>query len=372
MKLTVACVVGTRPEAVKMAPVIQRLRADREAFEPTVISTGQHGNMLTEVFDFFDLQPDTSLDLMIPNQPLWELTARASQKLGALFNQAKPDWVLVQGDTTSAFVAAYCAFLAGCKVGHVEAGLRTYRKYSPFPEEINRKLIGSVADLHFAPTQRSVEALQAEGIDADSIFLTGNTIVDALKLAEQLLQGRRTELPQAIRSLDGSRKLVLVTAHRRENHQSGLSSICWALQRFVAECPDYHVIFQVHPNPAVKSLVTSLLSDAAGVTLIEPQPYGIFVRLMTAAEFILTDSGGIQEEGPSLGKPVLVARDDTERPEAIAAGCNELVGTGVESILQGLLSLARDKEKYARMSEVRNPFGDGEAAARIVELLKRH
>jgi UDP-N-acetylglucosamine 2-epimerase (non-hydrolysing) len=370
MPKTIACVVGTRPEAVKLAPVIRRLQADPDAFDTMVISTGQHGNMLTDVFDYFSYQPDVVLDLMVPNQALWELTARATRQLGAHFHEYTPDWVLVQGDTTSAFVAAYCAFLAGCRVGHVEAGLRTYRKYSPFPEEMNRKLICSVADLHFAPTQRSVQALQAEGVPLECIFLTGNTIVDALHIAQEILEAQSMNLPAVIHLPDNPIKLVLATSHRRENHESGLANICLALKRFVTERPDYHVVFQVHPNPVVKSLVNEMFSGVAGVTLIDPQPYGVFVRLMAKAEFILTDSGGIQEEGPSLGKPVLVARDDTERPEAIEAGCNELVGIEIEGILQGMRSLAVDKGKYAKMSKVRNPFGNGDTAEKIAELLK--
>lgn len=369
MKTKVACVVGTRPEAVKMAPVINSLRSAGEAFDTAVISTGQHGSMLSEVFEFFEIQPDVSLDLMVPNQSLWDLTARASQQLGSHFHRTRPDWVLVQGDTASAFVAAYCAFLAGCKVGHVEAGLRTYRKHSPFPEEVNRKLIAGVADLHFAPTQRALDALRAEGIGAASTYLTGNTIVDALKMAGDILRERKIALPAVLSTNGARRKRVLVTAHRRENHQAGLANICEALRRFVAEFSEYQVIFQVHPNPSVKSLVSSQLNKVSGVTLIDPQPYGTFIQLMMASEFILTDSGGIQEEGPSLGKPVLVAREDTERPEGISAGCNELVGTGCESILQGLRSLVLDRDKFTRMSEVRNPFGDGRSAERIVELL---
>jgi UDP-N-acetylglucosamine 2-epimerase len=371
MLKTVACIVGTRPEAVKLAPVIRKLRADPNAFDTMVISTGQHGNMLTDVFDYFSYQPDVVLDLMVPNQALWELTARAMRQLGAHFHKCTPDWVLVQGDTTSAFVASYCAFLAGCRVGHVEAGLRTYRKYSPFPEEINRKLICSVADLHFAPTQRSAQALQAEGVPLDRIFLTGNTIVDALHIAQRMLNTKSVDLPASIQLPVNPTKLVLVTSHRRENHEAGLANICLALKRFVTERPDYYVVFQVHPNPIVKSLVNDMLSGVAKVALIDPQPYGVFVRLMAEAEFILTDSGGIQEEGPSLGKPVLVAREGTERPEAIEAGCNELVGIEIEGILQGMRSLAIDKEKYTKMSNVRNPFGNGNAAEKIAELLKK-
>jgi UDP-N-acetylglucosamine 2-epimerase (non-hydrolysing) len=370
MKKTVICIIGTRPEAIKMAPVIKELYARAETFETKVVSTGQHGKMLTDVFDFFNIKPDFSLELMVNGQTLCDLTAKAIPELGALFSERKPDWVLVQGDTTSAYAAAYSAFLSGCRVGHIEAGLRTYDKSSPFPEEINRRLIGVLADLHFAPTSRAETALRAEGVPTSQISLTGNTIVDALKDAVEILKKKEMcDLTKLIGAFDKNSKIILVTSHRRENHQFGLANICNALKRFIVEFPNYHVVFQVHPNPAVKSIATSLLGSVRGITLIKPQAYGVFVTLMLKAHFILTDSGGIQEEGPSLGKPVLVARGNTERPEGIEAGCTKLVGTEEKGIFDHLKLLAQDDHTYLKMAEVQNPFGDGMAARRIVDIL---
>jgi UDP-N-acetylglucosamine 2-epimerase (non-hydrolysing) len=371
MKIKVACVVGTRPEAVKMGPVIKHLQSDLASFETIVVSTGQHGRMLSEILEFFDVVPDISLNLLSPRQSLWDLTGRACEQLGKIFSASRPDWVLVQGDTTSAFAAAYCAFLVGCKVGHVEAGLRTGRKRSPFPEEINRKLIAGVTDLHFAPTARAVEFLRHEGIAEESIRLTGNTIVDALHLGRSKLNTQVISSPNELHASVSGRKRVLVTAHRRENHQTGILNICEALKLFLSEFSDYEIVFQLHPNPAVQSIVNKVLEGHPRVMIVGPQPYGAFIRLMIDADFILTDSGGIQEEGPSLGKSVLIAREETERPEAVEAGFNKLVGTSVREILSGMRSLASHDDRSAGLSERVNPFGDGKAASRIVEILKR-
>ena len=355
-----------------MAPVIKTLKGDAKNFDVKVCSTGQHGLLLNDVMDFFDLRPDISLNLLEPGQSLSKLTSSAVLELGNIFAKDLPDWVLVQGDTTSAYAGAYAAFLSRCKIGHIEAGLRTYDKYSPFPEEINRKMIGVVADVHFAPTRRSVSALRAEGVAESSIYLTGNTIVDALSDASMILEAKPARFPEDISSIDDSIKTVLVTAHRRENHERGLANICNALRKFVERVPNYHILFQVHPNPAVKSVINSLLFGHERITLIDPQPYGVFVGLMRRSHFILTDSGGIQEEGPSLGKPVLIARENTERPEGIEAGCSELVGTQEASILDGLISVSTCNDKYRRMSSVANPFGDGTSSEQIVDILKRH
>jgi UDP-N-acetylglucosamine 2-epimerase len=326
--------------------------------------------MLSEVFEFFDIEPNIMLDVMIPGQSLEELTARTLQSLGPILRNEQADFVLVQGDTATAFAAAYTAFLNGSKVGHVEAGLRTHNKYSPFPEEVNRKLIAAVSDLHFAPTEAAQDALLAESIPPDTVYLTGNTIVDALKLARNILEKNCAVLNTNSNRALSSHPQVLVTAHRRENHQQGLANICSALKYFTSEFPEFRVVFQVHPNPKVKDVVHSHLGDVPGIQLIDPQPYGAFIQLMLNSRFILTDSGGIQEEGPSLGKPVLVARSETERPEGISAGCNELVGTEIDGILHGLRSLATDKLKYLRMSQVKNPFGDGTAAQKIINILQ--
>lgn len=355
-----------------MAPVIKALRSDATNFDIKVCSTGQHGLLLSDVMDFFDLRPDITINLLKPGQSLSELTSSAVLELGNLFAKDRPDWVLVQGDTTSAFAGAYSAFLSRCKIGHVEAGLRTYDKYSPFPEEINRKMIGVVADVHFAPTRRAVSALRAEEVPESSIYLTGNTIVDALRDASMILEAKPPQLPEDISLIGGSIKTVLVTSHRRENHESGLANICNALKKFVERVPGYHILFQVHPNPAVRSVIISLLFGHKRITLIDPQPYGVFVGLMRRSHFILTDSGGIQEEGPSLGKPVLIARENTERPEGIEAGCTEMVGTQEASILDGLISVATCNDKYRRMSTVANPFGDGTSSEQIVEILRTH
>ena len=328
--------------------------------------------MLSDVFRFFDIQADIELNVLREGQTLPELSARAIKELAGLFSSRRPNWVLLQGDTTTAISAAYSAFLCGCRIGHVEAGLRTFDKKSPFPEEMNRRLITALADLNFAPTQRAVAALRAEGVRDDAVYLTGNTIVDALNAASAILDTDPAILPECVLRRPASERFILVTAHRRENFEAGLANICSAICRFLDYARDYHVIFQVHPNPIVKKEVTARLCGHGGVTLIEPQPYDVFLDLMRRSHFILTDSGGIQEEAPALGKPVLVARENTERPEGVEAGCAELVGTTEDSIFGGLVSIATESMKYSRMANVANPYGDGTASRQIVEILSNY
>ena len=359
----VACVVGTRPEAVKMAPVILRLRR-AEGLRVRVISTGQHRELLDRALADFGIEADRDLGLMRPGQGLAEITARALTALDGAFAAESPDFVLAQGDTTTVLASALTAYYRQIPFGHVEAGLRTGQPYRPFPEEKNRVLAGHLAAVHFAPTPQARLNLLREGIDAGSIHVTGNTGIDALRLAA----GRPVPLP--VEPATG--RMILVTAHRRENFGAPMLEICAALRLVVERDPDLCVVFPVHPNPAVRPTVEATLGGLARVHLIDPVGYLEFVALMRASFLILTDSGGVQEEGPSLGKPVLVLRDETERPEAVAAGTVRLVGPHRDPILSAVEALTRDADLYRRSATVANPYGDGHAAERIVPVLQRH
>jgi len=360
-------IFGTRPEAIKLAPVIKELERRNDVFVSKVCVTAQHREMLDPFLQLFGINPDWDLNIMQPNQSLFDVTAKALVKLKEVLEKEKPDLVLVQGDTTTTFTAALAAYYLKIKVGHVEAGLRTLDKYNPFPEELNRRLVGHIADLHFAPTKRAKENLLSEGIPESSIFVTGNTVVDALFM---ILARTTSEdyLPKALSQPD--RKLILVTAHRRESFGEGIANICLALKEIVKRVPDVEIVYPVHLNPNVREPVYRMLGGVERVHLIEPLDYIPFVHLMKASYLILTDSGGIQEEAPSLGKPVLVLRNTTERPEAVEAGAAKLVGTDPQRIVVETLRLLQDPSEYSKMANVPNPFGDGRAALRIADILE--
>ena len=373
--MRVLSIFGTRPEAIKMAPVVLALR-ERPGIESLVCVTAQHRQMLDQALALFGLRPDVDLDLMRPGQDLFDLTARMVVALRPVLQDIQPDLALVQGDTTTTFAAALAAFYAGVPVGHVEAGLRTHDLRAPFPEEANRALVGRLAGVHFAATERARANLLAEGTPAGGIWVTGNTVIDALLLARELAERRpaaewRERFGPTLhdRLAQTYSPVVLVTGHRRENFGANFEELCTALRELAGRHPDWTLVFPVHLNPNVRGPVLRTLSGLANVFLIEPLDYLPFVWLMTRATLILTDSGGIQEEAPSLGKPVLVLREVTERPEAVEAGTALLVGTDRCRIVTGVESLLREPDRYRAMSAVRNPYGDGHAAERIVEIL---
>ena len=363
--IRVLSVFGTRPEAVKMAPVIHRLR-DTEGFQSVVCVSAQHRAMLDQVLEVFGVAADHDLDLMTPGQSPGEVAARVIERLPALIRRVRPDVLLVQGDTMTTFASAFAAYLEKVPVGHVEAGLRTGDRYQPFPEEMNRVLTTRLATLHFAPTPQARDRLLAEGVPPADVHLTGNTVIDAL--LGTLRPGYRFRTP-ALAALDPGRRVVLVTTHRRESFGAPLRSTCAALRELVERFPDIHVVLPVHPNPEVKSTVESLLCDLPRTSLIEPVDYVEFVHLMDRAYLILTDSGGVQEEAPSLGKPVLVLREVTERPEGVAAGTAVVVGTDRARIVETASTLLTATEAYARMANAVSPYGDGRASERIVAAL---
>lgn len=372
--MKVLVVFGTRPEAIKMAPLLLALRGDHR-FEPLLCVTGQHREMLDQVLSLFSLVPDFDLNIMKPGQDLTDVTSGILQGMKGVLAEAKPDIVLVHGDTATTFATTLAAYYQQIPVGHVEAGLRTGNLYSPWPEEANRKLTGALAKLHFAPTQKSAQNLYAEGIEPQAVNVTGNTVVDALfRIVEKF--DREPKLADSLAGqfpfLDQDRRIILVTGHRRESFGGGFERICEALNRTAKAFPNVDVVYPVHLNPNVREPVNRLLSGLSNVHLIEPLDYLPFVYLMSRSYLILTDSGGIQEEAPSLGKPVLVMRDTTERPEAVSAGTVELVGTDVDRICNRLGGLLTDDSVYQRMSLAHNPYGDGRACKRILEALYQH
>ena len=365
-------IFGTRPEAIKMAPVVRALAADPR-FDARVCVTAQHREMLDQVLDLFGIVPDHDLDLMQPGQGLHEITAGVLLGLKPVLDVEAPDIVLVHGDTTTTLAASLAAYYARVPVGHVEAGLRTGNIYSPWPEEINRKVAGAITRLHFTPTQGSRANLLAENVPADHIVVTGNTVIDALlEVVERLNRdpGQSAALDTHL-GIDRSKRLILVTGHRRESFGGGFERICDAIAR-LADRGDTQVIYPVHLNPNVKGPVEARLAAHPAVHLIEPQDYLPFVHLMQAADIILTDSGGVQEEAPSLGKPVLVMRDTTERPEAVAAGTVRLVGTDSDLIVRAASALLDDRSAYEAMALAHNPYGDGLASARIRDAIVQH
>lgn len=373
----IAIFFGTRPEAIKMAPVVAAFRACGR-YRTLAISTGQHHEMLRQVVDIFALQVDHEMGVMTPGQTLAGLSARLLERTEALLEKERPDLVLVQGDTTTVLMVALACFYRNIPVGHVEAGLRTGNLRSPFPEEANRRLAGTLATLHFAPTELSRRNLLAEGIAEHSVVVTGNTVIDALEMevARQEEAGIRAGIQQDLSDLLGidwhGRRLVLITGHRRENFGGGMEAICRAVRRLSVQFADVLFVYPVHLNPNVCGPVQELLSGHENIRLIEPQAYRTFVALMRAATLVLTDSGGVQEEAPGLGKPVLVMRDTTERPEGVEAGTVRLVGADEENIVAGVRSLLEDSAVYRVMAEATNPYGDGRASVRIVEAVDEY
>jgi UDP-N-acetylglucosamine 2-epimerase (non-hydrolysing) len=364
-------VFGTRPEAIKMAPLVKEFQKHNEIFQTKVCVTAQHREMLDQVLAFFEIKPDYDLNLMRPGQNLYQLTADVIVGLKPVLEEFKPDVVLVHGDTTTSAATAIAAFYAGVKVGHVEAGLRTYNKRAPFPEEINRQITSRITDYNFAPTQKSKQNLLKENIAEKSIFITGNTVIDALFWAQEKLKTYEDdEIHQLKELVDITKKVILVTGHRRENFGDGFLHMCEAIKQVAEENEDVQIIYPVHLNPNVQKPVYELLDKLSNVKLIAPLAYPAFVWLMMQSYLILTDSGGVQEEAPSLGKPVLVMRDVTERPEAVEAGTVKMVGTDKAKIIHSINKLLSNSVLYEEMSRAHNPYGDGEACGRIVEVLK--
>jgi UDP-N-acetylglucosamine 2-epimerase (non-hydrolysing) len=365
------CIVGTRPEAIKMAPVIKKLQQDPR-YECIVCATGQHKEMLYQILDWFDIVPDYKMDVMLAGQPLSHLAGKLLSGLHDLIDEVNPEFVFVHGDTTTAFVSALAAHYAynaseskHMKVVHVEAGLRTYDKHSPFPEESNRVLIGQLADWHFTPTITSAEALLLENI-TKNVYVVGNTVIDALYDTVDLL---KTQPRDPLSFVPEGEKVILVTAHRRESYGEGFKNICTALKELSILYPNTHIVYPVHLNPNVKDVVNEMIKDIPNIHLIPPMDYPDFVAAMLRSHIILTDSGGIQEEAPSLGKPVLVLRDVTERPEAVSAGTVKLVGTDPTKIIDATSALLDDEKEYSKMAKSVNPYGDGQTSGRIVNIL---
>ncbi len=366
-KLRLMTVFGTRPEAIKMCPLVLEMHKYPEYIEPIVAVTAQHREMLDQVLELFHIKPDYDLNIMASGQTLYDITTRALNGLKEVIEDAKPDMVLVHGDTTTTFAGALAAFYAQVPVGHVEAGLRTGNKYSPYPEEMNRKLTGSIADMHFAPTSTSKENLLKENVNPEAIMVTGNTVIDALQTTVKA----NYEFADAEFNKIFARgnRLILMTTHRRENLGEPMRNVYKALRKVLETHADVEAIFPVHKNPKVREIVQEELGGLEKVHLIEPMDYEPFANLMGKVDIVLTDSGGIQEEAPALGKPVLVLRDTTERPEAVYAGTVKLVGTGYEDVLRETNLLLDDPAHYQKMAEAANPYGDGKACERIIRAI---
>jgi UDP-N-acetylglucosamine 2-epimerase (non-hydrolysing) len=368
LRLKIHFILGTRPEAIKLAPVIRRLREQPQEFETRVIVTAQHRDLLDQALQAFAISPDYDLDIMRPDQSLLESTSQIMGALERLFLKEDPDLLLVQGDTTTTLCGALSGFYNRIPVGHVEAGLRSGDLAQPFPEEMNRILVGRLATLHFASTPGAADNLLCEGVDAKHIFVTGNTGIDALLETRNALASGQLNV-EHLPDIDPRKKLIVVTAHRRESFEGGLEGICRALSTLALR-DDVEIVFPVHPNPHVRNIVNRSLRGSTGIRLIEPLPYPAFVNLISRAYVLLTDSGGIQEEGPSLGKPVLVMRQSTERSEAIVAGTARLTGTDPDRIVAESALLLDNPVEYLHRSRVANPFGDGRASARIREVIR--
>lgn len=363
-------IFGTRPEAIKMAPLVREFQKDQFNFETKVCVTAQHREMLDQVLDFFEITPDYDLDLMRPGQNLYGLTSRIITSLQSVLEDFEPDYVYVHGDTTTTMAGSIASFYSGAKVCHIEAGLRTHNKLSPFPEEINRQVTGRICDYHFAPTSTSKENLLKENVVEANILVTGNTVIDALLDSVDKVNENPSNLIIDLSQKIGDREVVLVTGHRRENHGAGFERICKALKRIAVDDEDRFIIYPVHLNPKVQEPVNRILGEVTNVLLIEPLAYQDFIWLMNRSKIIITDSGGVQEEAPSLGKPVLVMRDTTERPEAVEAGTVLLVGTDEDLIVEKALELLNNKETFEKMAKLHNPYGDGKACERIVKYIK--
>lgn len=368
-KIKLMTVFGTRPEAIKMCPLVLAMRKYPEYIQPIVAVTAQHREMLDQVLDLFGITPDYDLNIMSAGQTLYDVTTRALMGLKSVMEEAKPDMVLVHGDTSTTFAGALAAFYAQIPVGHVEAGLRTGNKYSPYPEEMNRKLTGAIADMHFAPTSTSKANLLKENICPKQILVTGNTVIDALQTTVK--EGYRFEDEEFNKVFASGHRLILMTTHRRENLGEPMRHVYRALKSVLEAHPDVEAIFPVHKNPKVREIVREELGHLDRVHLIEPMEYEPFANLMAKVDIVLTDSGGIQEEAPALGKPVLVLRDTTERPEAVEAGTVKLVGTAYGDVLRETNLLLDDAEHYRSMAEAANPYGDGKACERIIHAILR-
>lgn len=369
-------VFGTRPEAIKMAPLVKALQNDTERFETKVCVTAQHRQMLDQVLEVFDIVPDYDLNIMAPNQDLYDITSKVLLGLRDVLKDFRPDTVLVHGDTTTSMAASLAAFYQQIAVGHVEAGLRTYDMLSPWPEEMNRQVTDRICTYYFAPTEQSKQNLLQENIEESKIYVTGNTVIDALLMAVDIIArkpGVKERIQKELQEKGytvGQRQYILVTGHRRENFGEGFLHICTAIKELAAKHPDMDIVYPVHLNPNVQKPVYELLSGLDNVYLISPLDYLPFIYAMQHSTLLLTDSGGVQEEAPSLGKPVLVMRNTTERPEAVEAGTVKLVGTDASAIVSSVTELLRDKKLYRRMSETHNPYGDGQACRRILEALR--
>ncbi|MDC0082929.1 UDP-N-acetylglucosamine 2-epimerase (non-hydrolyzing) [Schleiferiaceae bacterium] len=370
MKKKILLIFGTRPEAIKMAPLFNEFRKNSAKFDTKVCVTAQHREMLDQVLDFFEIKPDYDLDLMKPGQNLYDLTALIIQNLRPILEEFTPDYVFVHGDTTTSMAAAIASFYFGAKVCHIEAGLRTNNKLSPFPEEINRQITGRICSYHFAPTETSRHNLLKENISRDTILVTGNTVIDALIKSVEKVKEKSSPVIQDLSQKIGNREIVLVTGHRRENHGEGFERICKALKRIAEDDLNRLIIFPVHKNPKVHRPVNRILAGVRNLLLIDPLAYQDFIWLMNRSKIIITDSGGVQEEAPSLGKPVLVMREATERPEALEAGTVLLVGTNENLIVSKALDLLNNELSFEKMSKLHNPYGDGLASKRIVEFIQ--
>ena len=368
-KKRILLIFGTRPEAIKMAPLVKEFRKHPDTFDTKVCVTAQHREMLDQVLDFFDITPNFDLNLMKPGQNLYSLTASIIESIKPVLEDFNPDYVFVHGDTTTTMAGSIASFYYGAKVCHVEAGLRTNNKLSPFPEEINRQITSRISDYHFAPTENSRKNLIKENVSDNNILVTGNTVIDALLKSVEKVNENPSDLIKNLSIEIGDKEVVLVTGHRRENHGKGFERICKAIKKIAKDDENRLIIYPVHLNPKVQEPVKRILSKVYNVMLIDPLAYQDFIWLMNRSKIIITDSGGVQEEAPSLGKPVLVLRDNTERPEAIIAGTVELVGTNQDLIISKVLELLNNKEKFNQMSRLRNPYGDGTASKKIVKFI---
>ncbi len=375
MKTKILSILCTRPSAIKMAPIVHALEKNN-AFDSIVCVTGQHREMLDQVLDLFEIKPHYDLNIMTANQDLYSITANVLNGLKPVLNDVRPDYVFVQGDTTSTMASALAAFYQKIPVAHVEAGLRTNDIYAPYPEEINRAMTTRIAKLHFAPTEISKQNLLNENVNQENIFVTGNTVIDALLWVRDKVNQTNdwssmigTDIQKLV---NDHKKIILITGHRRENFGEGFKQVFSAFKTLATKHPDYHFVYPVHLNPNVQKPVNDMLSSIPNFHLIKPLDYAPFVYLMDKAYLIITDSGGIQEEAPSLGKPVLVTREVTERPEGVNAGVVVLVGTNAQTIITETESLMHDKNRYDRMSRIQNPYGDGQSASRIVDILLAH
>jgi UDP-N-acetylglucosamine 2-epimerase (non-hydrolysing) len=364
-------VFGTRPEAIKMAPLIKEFQKYPGNFETKVCITAQHREMLDQVLDFFEITPEYDLNVMKPSQNLYNLTADIITNMKPVLEGFKPDYVFVHGDTTTTMAGSIASFYSGAKVCHIEAGLRTHNKWSPFPEEINRQIAGRICDYHFAPTETSKQNLLDENIAEDTIVVTGNTVIDALLESVKKVSQKPSAYIQSLSGTLADKEIILVTGHRRENHGDGFIRICEALKEIAQDNQDRLIVYPVHLNPKVQEPVMRILTAVPNVMLIDPLAYPDFIWMMNRAKLIITDSGGVQEEAPSLGKPVLVMRDTTERPEAVEAGTVLLVGTDKNLIVREAIDLLSNTERFENMSRLHNPYGDGKACERIVDFINK-